>query len=220
MTRVKRVVCLALVLLALIGIGSVAATDTTPPEISIFSPQNGAIYLLNQPVLASWIVIDPEPSSGIKLILAMAPNGSPVDTATVGSKKFIIIAEDNAGNTASQTVDYGVAYRALAVDPVPEKTFVNTKVPQLEVKVGQIIPFSFAIKDFSNTIVVKALGTLSVIDAQTRAVVSIEKGVIGVFHYDSGASLSVINWIPRLSIRETMRSSYNSTMGSRSIDTA
>jgi hypothetical protein len=30
---------------------------------------------------------------------------------------------------------------------------------------------------------------LSVIDAQTRAVVSIEKGVIGVFHYDSGASL-------------------------------
>jgi hypothetical protein len=37
-------------------------------------------------------------------------DGAAIDTGTVGAKLFTVDAEDNAGNTASQTHDYTVAY--------------------------------------------------------------------------------------------------------------
>jgi hypothetical protein len=189
MNAVKRTVFLGLALLTLIGMGSVTATANTPAGIIIFSPQNGAVYLLNQPVTVSWVVIDPGPSSGIKSIFTTADDGSLLDTSTVGWKRFIVVVVDTAGNKAAREADYWIAYRAQAIEPTPQSDFVPAKVPQLVAKVGQTIPFSFTIKDFFDVTAPNAVGTLSVFDTKTQAIVAISKDIIGIFRYDNQARL-------------------------------
>jgi hypothetical protein len=189
MTRFKRAVYLALGLLLLFGTGLGAVTDTTPPVIAIFTPADGSSYILRQPEIVLWVVVDPEPSSGIKFVSATAPDGSPLDTNTVGGKDFTVAAVDNAGNAARRTAHYWVIYRTQAMEPVPQSAFAPGKIPQLEAKAGQAIPFSFAVQDFFAATVSNAVGTLSVLDSQTHAVVAIEKNIIGIFGYDSTAGL-------------------------------
>lgn len=80
--------------------------DKTAPQITINTPADGALYSLNQTVLANWSVVDPV--SGVAT--TTPPNGSPIDTASIGVKTFSVSATDNAGNQADQTVTYFVHY--------------------------------------------------------------------------------------------------------------
>lgn len=189
MTRFKRAIYLTFGLLLLFGVGLGAITDTTPPVIALFTPVDGASYILQQPEIVSWIVVDPEPSSGIKAVSATAHDGSPLDTSKVGSKDFTVAAVDNAGNVASRTAHYWVVYQTQAIEPVPQSAFTPGKIPQLEIQAGQPVPFSFSVQDFFAATVPDAVGTLSVLDSQTHAVITIEKNIIGIFHYDSTTSL-------------------------------
>jgi hypothetical protein len=178
----------------LVGTGAIALSsavdDDTPPEIKIFIPRHGDVYVLHQPVEASWDVSDPEPSSGIKAVLATAPDGEPIDTATVGRKTFRVFAVDEAGNAASAAVHYRVIYRAEILAPLPQAAFAKTGVtPLLSARQGDLIPFAISIRDFFDAVIPSAVGTLTALDAATRAIVSVDDGIIGVFRYDGDAGL-------------------------------
>jgi len=83
------------------------SADTTPLTISISAPIS-TIYTLHQAVAAQYSCSDVD--SGVATCLGSVPNGSNIDTAPIGTKTFTVNATDNAGNTASQTVTYEVAY--------------------------------------------------------------------------------------------------------------
>jgi hypothetical protein len=86
--------------------------DATPPAISVSSPGGGAVYELGQLVTANYACTDEDGGSGLASCSGTVPNGSAVDTASVGQKSFKVEATDNAGNPSSKTVSYTVVDRA------------------------------------------------------------------------------------------------------------
>ncbi len=176
-----------------VGVGTAALSgqpDTVPPEIKVFIPQRGDVYVLNQPVEASWAVEDPEPSSGLKAVLASAPDGEPIDTATVGRKEFRVFAVDEAGNAASVAVPYRVRYRAEILEPLPQAAFAEVGArPPLRALRGEEIPFAISIRDYFDEAVPRAVGTLTALDPATRAIVAVEEGILGVFRFDPEAGV-------------------------------
>jgi hypothetical protein len=82
----------------------VYATDTTPPTISIASPEDGGIINKGTKLTASYTCSDT--GSGIASCEGSVPSGSPLDTSTLGEHTLSIAASDVAGNTASRTVHY------------------------------------------------------------------------------------------------------------------
>lgn len=89
---------------------SVTPTDTTAPTIGITTPADGGTYLLGQVVLADYACEDEPGGLGLASCVGTVPNGSPIDTASVGDKTFTVDAADNAGNTNSASVSYTVIY--------------------------------------------------------------------------------------------------------------
>lgn len=81
------------------------SSDTTPPVITIISPSDGAVYQLNQVVLANWTVTD---DSSIVEETGNVNKGQPIDTSSEGLKTFSVYAEDEYGNNDTQTVTYEV----------------------------------------------------------------------------------------------------------------
>ncbi|MEU5066104.1 hypothetical protein AB0G95_18970 [Streptomyces virginiae] len=89
--------------------------DTAGPVITIVSPAAGT-YLYRQPVTASYSCTDA--TSGVASCVGTVPNGSPINTSTLGSRTFTVNATDNATNPSTKTVTYNVAYRiCLLYDP-------------------------------------------------------------------------------------------------------
>jgi hypothetical protein len=111
--------------------------DTTPPSITITAP-TGASYILGQAVTASYSCADSD--SGVASCVGSVPDGSPIDTASVGTKTFRVDAADVAGNTASATVTYQVIYSwAGFFQPVDNPPVLN------QVTAGRSIPVKFSL---------------------------------------------------------------------------
>jgi len=89
---------------------SIVSIDTTPPVITIATPADGAVYILNQVVPADWSAADEAGGSGLASATGTVPSGDPIDTATVGEKTFTVTATDNAGNSDTKTITYYVHY--------------------------------------------------------------------------------------------------------------
>jgi uncharacterized repeat protein (TIGR01451 family) len=87
-------------------------TDTTAPSIAIETPLDGAIFTPDSTVNASYSCTDDAGGSGVASCTGTVPNGSPIETSTLGQHAFTVDAEDNAGNPASKTVHYTVALNA------------------------------------------------------------------------------------------------------------
>jgi hypothetical protein len=83
-------------------------SDTTAPTITLATPPEGAIYIQNQVVLADYECQDEVGGSGLASCLGDVPDGSAIDTSTLGNHSFTVTASDNAGNTASVGHDYSV----------------------------------------------------------------------------------------------------------------
>ena len=81
--------------------------DATPPSITVTAPAEGAVYAVGQHVAADYSCTDNE--SGVASCLGDVAVGAAVDTGSIGEKTFTVEASDNAGNTASKTVNYTVA---------------------------------------------------------------------------------------------------------------
>ncbi len=82
--------------------------DTTAPLITLTKPANGAAVQLEESVLADYACTDETGGSGLASCVGNVPDGTAIDTASVGSKTFTVNAADNAGNTATLTHDYSV----------------------------------------------------------------------------------------------------------------
>lgn len=90
--------------------------DKKAPTITITTPASGAIYLLNQSVLASYACADG--GSGVATCVGNVANGAAIDTASVGNKTFTVTGTDNVGNVRARTVPYIVTYKiCLQYDP-------------------------------------------------------------------------------------------------------
>ncbi|WP_445269635.1 IPT/TIG domain-containing protein [Streptomyces sp. DSM 41634] len=89
--------------------------DTAGPTITIIRPTAGT-YLYRQPVTASYSCTDA--ISGVASCVGTVPNGSPINTSTLGQRTFTVNATDNATNPSTKSVTYNVAYRiCLLYDP-------------------------------------------------------------------------------------------------------
>jgi len=117
-------------------------TDTTPPTITLTTPPEGAVYLLGQTVNADYTCQDEAGGSGLASCVGSVPNGSPIDTGSIGAKTFTVNAADNAGNVASATHNYQVIYAFTGfISPVDNPPVINIA------KAGQTIPLKWRITD-------------------------------------------------------------------------
>lgn len=80
--------------------------DGTAPIITITTPADGSSYTFKQTILANWSATDG--LSGIDTAVGTTASGSPINTASLGSKTFTVSATDLAGNSASKTAGYTV----------------------------------------------------------------------------------------------------------------
>ena len=118
----------------------VANSDPTPPTISITSPVDGATFTLGQAVSASFTCLDAANGSGLASCSGTASSGTPLDTATVGTRTLAVTATDNAGNTTTITRTYRVVYPFTGfMQPVDNPPVVNTT------NAGRAIPVKFSL---------------------------------------------------------------------------
>ena len=88
--------------------------DATDPTIDLATPPDGAIYAHGQVVISDFSCTDDAGGSGINTCDGNVPDGSPIDTSTLGYHTFTVTATDTAGNTTEVTHTYTVA------DPQPD----------------------------------------------------------------------------------------------------
>ena len=129
--------------------------DKTAPTISVTSPTAGT-YLLNQAATVDFICTDN--LSGVASCTGSSPNGSALDTASIGAQSVTVSATDIAGNTSVPTVvNYTVAYGIVAL-------YDQTKAH----KSGSTIPIKIRLVDASGanvssaSTVVHAVGVIRI----------------------------------------------------------
>jgi hypothetical protein len=114
--------------------------DSTPPSITLTRPADGAAYTLGQLVNAEYSCQDEAGGSGLASCIGPVPNGDPIDTTTVGPKRFTVEATDNAGNAASESHSYSVLYAfGDFYEPVDNPPITNV------VRAGSAIPVKFSL---------------------------------------------------------------------------
>ena len=160
---------------------SVTSTaDITAPTIAITTPADGATYLLGQVSLADYACEDEPGGSGLTSCIGTVPNGSAIDTTSIGTKSFTVSAADNAGNTGSASASYNVIYSFggffAPVDNLPTMNIA---------KAGQTIPLKWRITDV-NGVPVTTLSSVTV----TAVSLACEQGTTSdqMEEYASGSS--------------------------------
>jgi hypothetical protein len=82
--------------------------DKTPPTITVSTPTENGIYILNAAVASGYACTDS--ISSVASCTGSAENGANFDTSTVGSHLFTVTAYDEAGNHVTQPLNYIVQY--------------------------------------------------------------------------------------------------------------
>jgi YVTN family beta-propeller protein len=119
---------------------SVISVDLIAPTVTITTPLEGDVYTMGQVVLADYACADEAGGSGLASCVGDAPDGSAIDTGSVGPKTFTVNAADNAGNPASETNAYGVVYDFSGFFPPVDN------VPVFNVaKAGSAVPVKFSL---------------------------------------------------------------------------
>jgi hypothetical protein len=130
--------------------------DKTAPAVTINSPANTS-YVLGQFVAASYACTDAR--SGVASCVGSAPNGSAVDTSSLGAKTFNVTAVDAAGNTYTSSAGYTVVNNSLY-------TVHLLYDPDAANKAGSTVPVKLQIFDAagrnvsSSALTVHALGVI------------------------------------------------------------
>ena len=127
--------------------------DAISPTITLTTPAEDAVYLLGQTVNADYACQDEASGSGLASCVGDVPNGSPIDTSSIGAKTFTVNAADSAGNVASVTHIYRVIYDFIGfTSPVDNPDVLNSA------KAGQTIPFKWRITDANGNPITKLTG--------------------------------------------------------------
>lgn len=157
--------------------------DKTAPEVLISTPADGGSYTFHQTVLADWSATDG--LSGIDSAVGTAASGAPIDTSSLGTKSFTVLALDVAGNVSGVTVSY---------DVVPYN-FVGFGAPLLisrsNFKKMSTIPVKFQLFDTLGNPVSNAIATLTV--NGVSAVASGGSNVGNYFRYDAVGKQYIFN---------------------------
>lgn len=86
--------------------------DATAPTIDLRTPSADAIYILNQPVAADYDCAD----LALVSCTGTVADGAALDTASVGTKSFEVVATDEAGNSTTRSISYQVQYQPAGVE--------------------------------------------------------------------------------------------------------
>lgn len=121
------------------GVYGDPAADQTPPTIILTTPANGAVYLLNEVVLAEYACEDEPGGSGLATCEGDVATGTAIPTGTVGEKRFTVRATDAAGNEAILAHDYRVSYPFGGFLTPVNGTALN------RVQAGRSIPIKFSL---------------------------------------------------------------------------
>ena len=102
----KGVLTVGLVLAALpAGSAMAQGPDVTPPTITIVTPEVGASYEQGRPITASYSCVD---ETSVPSCVGPVATNTAIDTNTVGSFTFTVLAKDAAGNEQTATRQYTV----------------------------------------------------------------------------------------------------------------
>lgn len=82
--------------------------DKTAPVIQIAVPADGDSYPQGSQVTADYGCSDGREGSGVESCTGTVERGGPLDTTSVGGKRFTVTAEDRAGNQSEVTHEYTV----------------------------------------------------------------------------------------------------------------
>jgi hypothetical protein len=122
---------------------SYTVVDRAAPDITLTSPSDGAVYSFGQSVLAAYSCADQPGGSGVATCEGTVANGAAIDTRSFGTHTFEVHATDGAGNPASKTVTYSVAYDFDGFfSPVKNGPNVNRW------KAGLPVPVRFSLNGF------------------------------------------------------------------------
>jgi Tol biopolymer transport system component len=88
----------------------VVPIDTAPPDVVFATPTGGAVYEPGSTHPAAYQCVDG--GSGATACTGTSAVGTPIST-TPGPKTFTVTTRDRAGNTATRSVTYNVAYRKI-----------------------------------------------------------------------------------------------------------
>jgi virginiamycin B lyase len=115
-----------------------AAADTTPPTITIASPQDGSVLLQGEGLVADYWCTDEPGGSGIASCDGPVPDGHGLDTAP-GAHTFTVTAADAEGNPASKTHGY-VVFADLGGPIVHQAHFSAGRVIPIQLELGSRPP--------------------------------------------------------------------------------
>jgi hypothetical protein len=157
----SRVVCDVAGNCATAGPVSGNKVDKKAPSITITSPQNNAVYALNQAATASYDCSDG--GSGVATCNGPVPTGGNIATAVVGAKTFPVTSADQVGNATSASGSYQIRYASSGScngdsghQILPPISAGGTSV----FKQGSTVPAKFRVCD-ANGVSVGAAGVVS-----------------------------------------------------------
>ena len=120
--------------------GQIYQIDRVAPTIAVAKPAAGAVYPLGSTVGAIFGCADELIGSGIASCAATTANGVRIDTASVGSKTYTVVALDRAGNSTTRTVSYSVIYAFTGfLGSVANPPTLNS------IKAGLNVPLAFSL---------------------------------------------------------------------------
>jgi hypothetical protein len=137
--------------------------DKTPPTVSVTSPANGATYLLNATISATYTCADG--LSGLATCVASEANGEAFKASAVGLNSFVASATDIAGNVTTVTNTYSVAYTFLGFfTPLAAAGTPSAPTVSGSFNLGKVLPLKWELDDANRTPVVD-LSSLSLLQA-------------------------------------------------------
>jgi hypothetical protein len=81
--------------------------DEQPPTVDLRTPDDGAVYDLNEPVTADYSCAD-NGGSGLQSCTGTVDDGAPLETSTAGDHVFTVVARDAEGNETTVSHTYTV----------------------------------------------------------------------------------------------------------------
>lgn len=94
------------------GFGTVnsytVVADSTPPVVSIVTPQQGATFHQHATIYASYSCADEPGGAGMASCVGPVASGAALDTSTLGSHTFTVQGTDQVGNGATAKNSYNV----------------------------------------------------------------------------------------------------------------
>ena len=167
--------------------------DLTGPGVTLTTPTNGAIYLLNAAVPVVFACTDA--LSGVASCVGTLPSGALLDTSWAGPKTFAVTAADAAANATTVAHTYSVRYNFTGFAS-PIGSGIN------QVNAGRTVPVRFSLLDANGAFIsnLAAFASLSssmapcesgeVVELATEAESSGETTI----RYDADANQFIYNW--------------------------